>query len=206
MRTICPTTPKTKYEVAFYTTESRFISRSSTRKTRKLQESWNEFTRINFLPLKSTSCNSSLSHYTRMFYKLYYICNCRYCMIQVLCTLVHIIISRCGTSWRPNTCEDFLLYCNIFCFFFWAMWQSSGIYLPPLYHDFPSQSKNTIWFSKLQTLTNPDSEKLDNLKFHKRMQRKGKESPQSSWIFRIYACDFWADTGVHSPACKSSIG
>jgi hypothetical protein len=37
---------------------------------------------INFFPLKSTSCNFNWSHYTPMFYKLYYICNCHYCMIK----------------------------------------------------------------------------------------------------------------------------
>jgi hypothetical protein len=133
-------------------------------------------------------------------------------------TYVTVIIAWCRYS-TPWHIQLFLVVellgdpiigkisCYIAAFsFFWAMWQSSGIYLPPLYHDFPSHTKNTIWFSKLQTLTTPDSIKLNNLKIHTRMQRKGKESPQHSWIFRIYASDFWADTGVHTPTCESGIG
>ena len=155
-----------------------------------------------------TSYNSYWSHYT--------LCSINYTAY----VMVIIVWFRYSIPWPMQLflvvalLGDLILAkisCYIaafFCFlcFFLAIWQSSGIYLPPLYHDFPSQSKNTIWFSKLQTLTTPDSIKLDNLKLHTRMRRKGKESPQGSWIFRIYAGDFWADTGVHTFACESSIG
>ena len=116
------------------------------------------------LPLKLISCNSYWSHHT--------LCSTNYT------TYVTVIIVwfRYSTPWPmqlflvvallgdPILAKIPCYMQHSFVFFFWVMWQSSGIYLPPLYHDIPSQSKNTIRFLKLQTLTTPDSIKLDYLK------------------------------------------